>query len=118
MEGSVAVGPKESSWWFTPRAAWTHERQTYALTGSRESRLTAAERQSLLEGERKLKDDQEELWRAHLILIDIARNSPDKLLARKSALLSAKCLQQISDRFGRRDEIRQAGIELARLLNR
>ena len=92
--------------------------QTYALTGSSESRLTGAERRSLIQAERKLKDDQEELWRAHMILIDIARNSPDKTLARKSALLAIKCLQQISDRFDRQDEIREAGLELFGMLRK
>jgi len=86
--------------------------QRYALQASGESRLTAAERQALMERERKLKDDQEERWRAYLILRDVVRDEGRTTLGRKAASLAVRCLQGISDRFGRQAEIRKASGEL------
>ena len=92
--------------------------QTYALSAANDTRLTEPERQSLTDAERNLKDDQEELWRAYLILRDIVRDSTGNPLARKSATLAINCLRRISDRFGRQDEIRKADIELSNWLRR
>ena len=86
--------------------------QRYALNASSDSRLTRAERQTLTDGERKLKDDQEERWRAYLILRDVARDSGKTALGTRSAQLAIRYLEGISDRFGRESEIRMAEIEL------
>jgi len=95
-----------------------HGYQTYALIAESDSTLTAAERKSAIEGERKLKDDQEELWRAAMIASEIARTASDKAMARKSALLAIDCLQRMSERFGRPKEIRQAANEMLAVLRR
>jgi hypothetical protein len=86
--------------------------QREALTASTDSRLTLEERQALLSKERKLKDDQEELWRAYLILRDIVQEAGQTDLGRNAAQLAIHCLRRISDRFERQDEIRKADIEL------
>ena len=91
--------------------------QSYAVQADNDSRLTADERQALLAAERKLKDDQEERWRAYQLLREVARESGGQSgLRRKSANLAVQCLRRISDRFGRSDEIRKGDIELSRWL--
>jgi hypothetical protein len=62
--------------------------QRYALIASSDSRLTRAERQAMIENERKRKDDQEERWRAYLILRDVVREVGDTGLGRKAAVLA------------------------------
>ena len=69
----------------------------------------------MIASERKLQDDQEERWRAYLILREVI-DSDTTYLRPKAAALALQCLRGISDRFGRQDEIRKADIELARLL--
>ena len=98
-------------------ALW-HGFQRYAFVTSRDSRLTRAERQALIEAERKLKDDQEERWRAYLILRHVVRDAGATDLGRKAATLAIRCLHGISDRFGRETEIRQADLELSKWLRR
>jgi hypothetical protein len=90
--------------------------QRYALTASSDSRLTREERKTLTDGERKLQDDQEERWRAYLILRDVVRDSGKTALGRKAARLAITCLDGISDRFGRQDEIQTAASELSNWL--
>jgi hypothetical protein len=87
--------------------------QRYALFASSDSRLTRAERQAMIAGERKLKDDQEERWRAYLILRDVIQDAGKTDLGRKAAVLAVRCLRRISDRFERQEEIRKADIELS-----
>jgi hypothetical protein len=98
-------------------AIW-HGLQRYVLFGSSDSRLTRVERQRLMDGERKLKDGQEERWRAYLILRDVAQDAGKTDLGRKAAQLALRCLRGISDRFERQDEIRKADIELSNWLRR
>jgi len=75
------------------------------------------ERQSLIAGQRKLKDDQEERWRAYLILRDVVRDSGKTNLGRQAAQLAIRCLRGIStERFGREDEIQMADVELSNWL--
>ena len=69
-----------------------------------------------MEGERKLKDDQEERWRAYLMLREIVQQQGKTELGRKSAALALQCLSQMSDRFGRQDEIRSGYAELSKLV--
>jgi hypothetical protein len=96
-------------------ALW-HGLQRFALIASSDSRLTLEERQILVSNERKLKDDQEELWRAYLILRDIVDEAGKTDLGRNAAQLAIRCLRRISDRFERQDEIRKADIELSNWL--
>jgi hypothetical protein len=95
-------------------ALW-HGLQRYALEAEHDSRLTRRERDAMIASERKLQDDQEERWRAYLILREVI-GSDATYLRPKAAKLALQCLRGISDRFGRQDEIRKADIELSRLL--
>ncbi|MGD1072753.1 MAG: hypothetical protein ABSB15_21745, partial [Bryobacteraceae bacterium] len=90
--------------------------QRYALTASTDTRLTREERQALTLGERKLRDDQEELWRAYLILRGVVGDSGHTDVGRRAAQLAIRDLRGISERFERRTEIRNADIELSRWL--
>jgi hypothetical protein len=90
--------------------------QGHAFQSSTDSRLTGAEREQRTAGERKLKDEQEERWRAYLILRDVVRDSGKMEISRKAAVLAIQCLRRISGRFGREDEIRRADLELSKWL--
>jgi hypothetical protein len=90
--------------------------QRYALSASSDGRLTREERETLMTGERKLKDDQEERWQSYLILREVVKDSGKTELGRKAAQLAIRCVRGISDRFGRQDEIRTADIELSKWL--
>src|SRR5260370_5067768 len=90
--------------------------QRYALFASNESRVTREERQALMASERKLKDDQEELWRAYLILRDVVRDAGKTDLGSKAAKLAIRCLRGFSDRFGRESEIQKADVEISNWL--
>ncbi|MGD0500676.1 MAG: hypothetical protein ABSC23_19840 [Bryobacteraceae bacterium] len=90
--------------------------QRYALNASSDGRLTREERETLMTDERKLKDDQEERWRAYLILREVVKDPGKTELGRKAAQLAIRCLRGISDRFERQDEIRMADIELSNWL--
>lgn len=82
--------------------------QRYALLADADSRLNRAEREVQIAAERKLKDDQEERWRAYLLLRPLAVNAKDRALRRNATLLALECLVRISDRFGRAEEIAAA----------
>jgi hypothetical protein len=99
-------------------ALW-HGIQRYALFASRDSRLTRAERHQLIVWERSLKDDQEERWRAYLMLRSIVHESNDAELRRKAAKLAVRCVRGIStERFGRADEVKSADMEPSSWLRR
>jgi len=85
--------------------------QRYALYAEEEWRLSKVEREMQVSLERKLKDDQEERWRAYLILRDVVKESGRTDLGRRSAQLAVQCLRRISDRFGRLEEIRRGIVE-------
>jgi tetratricopeptide (TPR) repeat protein len=87
--------------------------QRYAFFASRDSRLTRSERETLIIAERKLKDDQEERWRAYQMLREVIRDAGRTDLGMRSAALAINCLRRISDRFEREDERRNADIELS-----
>jgi hypothetical protein len=82
--------------------------QRYALQASSDGRLTGSERKTFVDDERTLKDQQEEYWRAYLILRDVVRSAPRREPRRKAALLAVRCLRKISDCFGRQEDLRQA----------
>ncbi len=92
--------------------------QRYALVAESDSRLNRQERRRLLAAERKLKDDQEELWRAYLILREVVREAGATDLGQRAARLGVRCLRRISSRFGREKEIRAADLELSGWLAR
>ncbi len=90
--------------------------QRYALIATSDSRLTREERDSHIARERKLRDDQEELWRAQLILREVMDEVGRTELGIKAARLAQRDLRKLSERFGRRDEIREADIQVTRWL--
>jgi tetratricopeptide (TPR) repeat protein len=91
--------------------------QRYALYGDKDSHFTREERQSQIDAERKLKDDQEERWRAYQMLRGVVQDSGKTDLGRKAAQLAIQCVRGIArDRFGREDELRDADIELSKWL--
>jgi len=91
--------------------------QRYALYGDIDSRFTREEHQAQIDAERKLRDDQEERWRAYLILRGVVQDAGKTDLSRKAAQLAIQCIRGISvDRFGRQSDIRDADIELSRWL--
>jgi hypothetical protein len=92
--------------------------QTYALVAQEDVSLTKPEREQLLTTERKLRDDQEEYWRAYQILHELVRTEGHTPLGRQSAALAIRCLRKISGRFGREKEIAAADIELSKWLKR
>jgi tellurite resistance protein len=86
--------------------------QRYALFSEKDGRLTRSERRRLMTVERELKDQQEERWRAYLILREVVRDSGKTNLGRRAAYSAIKCLRRISERFGRERDIREAEVEL------
>lgn len=98
-------------------AVW-HGFQRDAFQASTDVRLTRAERETLLASERKLRDEQEERWRAYLILRDVAKDAGKTKLGHQAAELAIHCLLGISERFERQQEIRQHERDLAVLLRR
>jgi tetratricopeptide (TPR) repeat protein len=92
--------------------------QRYVFTAETEYRLTRQERQALLDNERRLKDEQDERWRAYLILRRIVDESGKTEVGRRSARLAIRCLRGLSERFGREEEIRKAEAELSVWLRR
>lgn len=90
-----------------------HGLQRYAMQGSTEYRLTKTEREAQIAAERKLKDDQEERWRAYLILRDVVRQAGHLGVGRKAAVLALRCIRGINtDRFGHAAEVRKGDFEL------
>jgi len=93
--------------------------QRYALYADQDARFTREERDAAVAGERKLKDDQEERWRAYLILSDVVRDAGKTELGRKAGQLAIRCVRGISrERFGRNEELAKADIELSQWLLR
>jgi hypothetical protein len=88
--------------------------QRYALQGGADVRLTKPERERRVGQERKLKDGQEERWRAYLLLREVVRETGDAAMRRKAAELALRCLRRMSERFGREEEIRRADLEMSR----
>lgn len=90
--------------------------QRYAFIADSDTRMPAEEKAREVELERKLKDDQEERWRAYLILSEIVDADGKTALGRKAAQLALNDLVRISERFGRAEEIRKAKDQLAKWL--
>jgi tetratricopeptide (TPR) repeat protein len=91
--------------------------QRYAFTSRTDWRLTRDEREALTASERKLKDDQEERWRAYLILRDVVRDARLTPRGQKAARLALRSLNGINtDRFEREEDIRLAAADLIKAL--
>jgi len=82
-----------------------------------EQGLTGKERAFFLGQERKLKDDQEERWRAYKILVSVAEEAGRSELGRKAIRKALKSLRLINTgRFGREEEIKAADKRLEKAL--
>lgn len=86
--------------------------QSYVMLADADYRFTKEERERQRAAERKFKDDQEERWRAHLILRDVVNGSAPVAVKRRAAALDLECLMRLSSRFGRAEEIRTAIVEM------
>jgi len=91
--------------------------QTWAfLQTDSDQGYTRAEREFFLRQERRLKDEQEERWRAYKILAGVVDQAGNTELGRRAAGKALTCLRLIhTGRFGREEEIRAA---IARLEKR
>jgi hypothetical protein len=88
--------------------------QRYALTAEKDSKFTRMERDRQIALERRLRDEQEERWRAYLILREVMQEAGKSELGRRAARLAQRCLRQISwERFGREEDFRRADKEVA-----
>lgn len=77
--------------------------------------LTREERDHFLKQERRVKDDQEERWRAYKILESVIKEAGHSELGNRAAVRALKCLKLINTgRFGHEQEI---GSAIRRLSN-
>jgi hypothetical protein len=108
------IGSNENRLYFNDKiwSGW----QRGALSAERENGFTQSERTAQIVLERKLKDDQEEYWRAYLILRGVVQDAEKTDQGRKAAKLAVRCVRRISERFGRRNELVKADLELSRWL--
>jgi hypothetical protein len=87
--------------------------QRYALIAATDTRLNRRERQAQIAAERKLRNDQEERWRAYNLLREVVRSDAPAELRERAARLALRCLRHINtERFGRAAEIAKAEAEL------
>jgi hypothetical protein len=94
-------------------------REPDAATTGTVAALSDDERTRFSQLERRLRDDQEEYWRAYQILNRIVQQAGATPLGRKAAARALFCLRRIStERFGRSQEIRAADIRLSGVLAR
>ncbi len=71
--------------------------------------LTREERNRLLKQERRVKDDQEERWRAYKIFESVIKEAGHSELGNRAAARALRCLKLINtDRFGREQEVDSA----------
>jgi hypothetical protein len=68
--------------------------------------------------ERHLRDEQEEYWRAYVILNKVVNEAGPTPLGKKAAELAITSLRSINSRFGRAEEIRSADLKLSSWLAR
>jgi hypothetical protein len=81
---------------------------------SRQESMSAEEANRFKQLERDVRDQQEEYWRAYLILNNIVERVGHTALGRKSAREAIVCLRKIAvHRFGRVQEIREADTRLS-----
>jgi hypothetical protein len=71
--------------------------------------LSSGEIEHFRKLERRVKDEQEERWRAYLILAPIVEKGSPKNLRKRAAIKAIRCLDMIAtQRFGRSEEIDRA----------
>ena len=76
--------------------------------------LPDEERMRLTQVERRLRDDQEEYWRAYKILNGVVEKTGQTSLGKRAAARAITCLRRINtDRFGRAKEIHDADTRLS-----
>ena len=81
--------------------------------------LPDAERRRLTQQERQVRDDQEEYWRAYLILKQVVAEAGPTPLGKRAVTLAVSCLRRINQtRFGRSQEIGAADLVLSAWLDR
>lgn len=81
--------------------------------------LTRHEREFFLQRERKVRDEQEERWRAYKILSSVVEEAGPSALGRRAAQKAFDCLVRINtERFGRADEIHEGLRRLATWLRK
>ena len=81
--------------------------------------VTSDEMTHYTEMERRLRDEQEEYWRAYQILNDIVDKTGTTPLGKKAAERALFCLNRINtQRFGRAQEIQAAASRLTNWLGR
>ena len=79
--------------------------------------LTSVERNRFKKEERRVKDEQEERWRAYGILASVVKDAGYSDLGKQAAIKAIRCLDLIvTRRFGRADEIDQARQDLLKWL--
>jgi hypothetical protein len=94
-------------------AAWPRDPSCGEADGPR---LDAAAREAMLVQERRVRDAQEERWRAYLLLDAVAAEAGPGPLRRRAAAKAIEALEGINaERFGRGPEIAAARRTLARL---
>jgi len=90
--------------------------QNRLLFGEKELGFTRAEGTAQGVRERQLRDEQEEYWRAYGILRTVVQDAGKTEMGRRAARLAIQCVRRISPRFGRRNEIVKADLDLSRWL--
>lgn len=74
-----------------------------------EQGLTGEERALFMARERRLRDDQEEYWRAYKLFVTVADEAGTSELGKTATEKAVQCLDRIrTDRFGREEEIESA----------
>ena len=96
--------------------------QTWAFMegnpGTESQGLTGEERDHFLAVERRLRDEQEERWRAYGILASVIDRAGHSELGKRAAIKAIRCLDLIAlERFGRKDEINQNRAKLLKWLH-
>lgn len=77
-----------------------------AVADQLQAGLTKEERDRIIRRQRRLQDEQEEYWRAYKIFDGIVKASGPGRLGRQAAVEAIRCLDHISERFGREEEIK------------
>ena len=99
---------------FVPNGA-DESRDSYSAQVSNSAALSPEERSQHAALERKLRDDQEEYWRAFGIFDQVVGRAGPTPLGRKAAAMAIVCLRRIrTERFGRAKEIHDADLRLSK----
>jgi hypothetical protein len=80
------------------------------------SGLPGPERDRIIRQQRRLQDEQEEYWQAYKIFNGIVKSVGPTSLGRQAAIEAIRCLDRISPRFGREEEIKAETSRLVKWL--